>query len=224
MTAKLKIGILGVSGNPVHMGHISKARFAHQQLGLDQVWLMVTPQNPLKDEAETVPFYHRFEMAQLAVQETGDSGKWLRASEFESCMNPPGHQYETYDTLRAFEKIFPNYQPVWLMGADNLAGFHNWSAWRDITHLWPMAIFSRPKTHLDDVLDSFAGEYIAPRRVEVADFSAKPGEWTLLEGEEHPASSTAIREAIAAGEKPDFVAPSVLSHIHNNKLYLKKPL
>ena len=130
-----RIGILGGSFNPAHQGHREISLAALKYLGLDQVWWLVSPQNPLKDPEGMAPFEDRMAMA----RKVSDHPR-LRVSDIEARM---GSQF-TAETLSRMLVRFKDCRFVWLMGADNLAQIHQWRRWQQIFHLLPIAIFDRP--------------------------------------------------------------------------------
>ena len=135
--ADLKIGLLGGSFNPAHDGHLAMSLYALKRLGLDQIWWLVSPQNPLKSAAEMIPLARRMEQSmRLAAHPR------LIVTSIESAL---GTRY-TADTLRVLKKRFPRTRFVWLMGADNLRQIPCWKDWQDIFHAVPVAVFRRPPT------------------------------------------------------------------------------
>lgn len=140
MAGARRIGLLGGSFNPAHRGHLHLTREALRRLGLDEVWWLVTPQNPLKKKEELAGYAQRFAGAQaLAASEPR-----IRVTAVEERL---GTRY-TIDTLKALKRRHPRFGFVWLMGADNLAGFHRWRKWADILRTTPVAVFDRsPYSH-----------------------------------------------------------------------------
>jgi nicotinate-nucleotide adenylyltransferase len=131
-----RIGLLGGSFNPAHRGHRAISRAAIARLGLDEVWWLVSPGNPLKDGAsDMAPFAARLASARRMSRHAP-----IRATGIEAAL---GTRY-TVDTLDRIVRLFPTHDFVWLMGADNLAGFHRWRAWRRIARQVPIAVIARP--------------------------------------------------------------------------------
>lgn len=130
-----RIGLLGGSFNPAHHGHRQISRAAIAELGLSEVWWLVSPGNPLKDPASMAPLPARFASARKAARRAP-----IRVTAMEREL---GTRY-TVDTLRALVRRYPRAQFIWLMGADNLAQFHRWKDWRGIARLMPIAVFARP--------------------------------------------------------------------------------
>ncbi len=132
----VRTGLMGGSFNPAHRGHRAISLFAMEALGLDEIWWMVTPGNPLKAGArDMAPLKARLISARRMARRSR-----IRATAIESQL---GTRY-TVDTLAALRKRFPKRSFIWLMGADNLAGFHHWHRWRDIARQMPIAVIARP--------------------------------------------------------------------------------
>ncbi len=131
-------GLLGGSFNPGHRGHRHVSLHAIRRLGLDEVWWLVSPGNPLKPVKGMASFEARFASARRA----GRLGP-IRVSAIEREL---GTVY-TVETLRALIRRYPQRQFLWLMGADNLAQFHRWRDWRKIAAMVPIAVVTRPGYH-----------------------------------------------------------------------------
>jgi nicotinate-nucleotide adenylyltransferase len=133
------IGLLGGSFNPAHEGHLYISRYALKKLKLDEIWWLVSPQNPLKSSDEMAPFASRFASAKHMAK-----NRRIHVSDFEQ---KTGTRY-SIDTIKALQKRYPRVQFVWLMGADNLAQFHHWRRWREIFSRLPVVVFDRtPFSH-----------------------------------------------------------------------------
>jgi nicotinate-nucleotide adenylyltransferase len=131
-----RIGILGGSFNPAHRGHRAISLAAIRALGLDEVWWLVSPGNPLKEKAgDMAPFAARFASARQMARHAP-----IRASAIELKL----HTRYTVDTVRALTRLYPNKRFIWLMGADNLAQFDQWRDWRGIAREVPIAVVARP--------------------------------------------------------------------------------
>ena len=131
-----RIGLLGGSFNPAHEGHRQLSLEAIDALALDELWWLVSPGNPLKDEArDMAPFDARFASAEEAA-----AGTVISVSDFEE---RAGTRY-TIDTLRLLVRDCPEDRFIWLMGADSVAEFHRWKDWREIAGLLPIAVLPRP--------------------------------------------------------------------------------
>ena len=131
-----RIGLLGGSFNPAHEGHRQLSLAAIDELGLDELWWLVTPGNPLKAAAADMAPYE----ARLASAEEWAAGTSIGVSDFE---RTAGTRY-TIDTLRLLVRDCPEDRFIWLMGADSVAEFHRWKDWREIAGLLPIAVLPRP--------------------------------------------------------------------------------
>ena len=127
--------LLGGSFNPAHGGHRRITRFAMDALGLDEVWWLVSPGNPLKPKKGMAPLSARLKSAQAQAR-----GLPIVATAIEAEL---GTRY-TVDTMQAIVRLYPKREFVWLMGSDNLAQFHLWRKWRTIARTMPIAVIARP--------------------------------------------------------------------------------
>jgi nicotinate-nucleotide adenylyltransferase len=128
--------LLGGSFNPAHRGHRRVSLAAARRLGLDEVWWLVSPGNPLKAGAKDMaPLSARLKSAQHIARRSR-----IRPTAIEAQL---GTRY-TVDTLLALVRRYPNRRFIWLMGADNLAQFHRWRDWRKIARTMPIAVIARP--------------------------------------------------------------------------------
>ena len=183
------IGLLGGSFNPAHSGHRRISLMAQHALGLDEVWWLVSPGNPLKPQAGMAPL-----AARVASARSQARGARIRVTAIEREL---GTRY-TADTLRALSRRFPRRRFVWLMGADNLAQFHLWKEWRMIARTMPIAVVARPG-YDRAALASPAMAWL--RRFErPASGLRTAGEWrvpalVLLRFDPDPSSATALRRA-----------------------------
>lgn len=130
------IGLLGGSFNPAHRGHRRISLAAIDALGLDEVWWLVSPGNPLKEGAEDMaPFEARLKSARAMARRAP-----IRVSDFEA---RAGTRY-TADTVEELKRRYRNHRFIWLMGADTVARFHQWKDWRKLVKSLPIAVISRP--------------------------------------------------------------------------------
>ena len=130
-----RVGLLGGSFNPAHGGHRRISLRALAILGLDEVWWLVSPGNPLKPVEGMAPLSARFASARVQARRAP-----IRVSAIERDL---GTRY-TADTLCALVRRYPNLRFVWLMGADNLAQLHRWREWRRLARTMPIAVVARP--------------------------------------------------------------------------------
>ena len=128
-------GLLGGSFNPAHGGHRAISLLTMAALGLDELWWLVSPGNPLKPRAGMAPLPARLASAQRMAR-----GTRIKATAIEREL---GTRY-TVDTLKKLVRRYPDRQFIWLMGADNLVQLHQWRNWRDIARLMPIAVVARP--------------------------------------------------------------------------------
>jgi nicotinate-nucleotide adenylyltransferase len=127
--------LLGGSFNPAHGGHRAISLFAAKALGLDEVWWLVSPGNPLKPKAGMAPLPARLAHARKLTRHAP-----IRATAIEREL---GTRY-TIDTVQALIARFPKKRFIWLMGADNLEQFGQWRDWRGIARIIPIAVIARP--------------------------------------------------------------------------------
>jgi len=131
-----RIGLLGGSFNPAHTGHRRISLHALRTLGLDEVWWLVSPGNPLKEEArDMAPFAARLASAARLARRAR-----IRVSDFEQ---RAGTRY-TVDTVTALKRRFPKHDFIWLLGSDTLPNFHKWRDWRGLARELPIAVIPRP--------------------------------------------------------------------------------
>jgi nicotinate-nucleotide adenylyltransferase len=184
-----RIGILGGSFNPAHGGHRHISLGAIRALGLDEVWWLVSPGNPLKPVEGMAPLPARVVSARNHARRAP-----IRVSAIERDM---GTRY-TCDTLFELRRRYPRNQFIWLMGADNLAQFHHWHRWRDIARTMPIAVMARPGYDAR-ALAAPAMAWLGRFRRPVASMTNR-ADWSapalvLLAFDPDPRSASAIRRA-----------------------------
>jgi len=186
----MRIGLLGGSFNPAHAAHREISLTALKRLGLDQVWWLVTPGNPLKDVSDLPGLAERVAAARAVARHPR-----ITVTGFDG---GSGSHY-TVDLLKALKQRFPGVHFVWLMGADNLAAFHRWKAWPQIFSLVPIAVLDRPGYRLK-ARASQAAQRFAPYYVDETDAAGLallvPPAWTILSHRLSGLSSTALRENV----------------------------
>ncbi len=193
----LRIGLLGGSFNPPHRGHLHLSLAALKRLGLDYVWWLVTPRNPLKGYAGLAPLRDRMMQARGAACHPR-----IIPMDIEDTL---GTHY-TIDTVTALQRRFPELRFVWLMGSDNLAGFHRWRRWQDIARRIPIAVMARPGFVLSPLYSKAAQRFSANRLA--GDIGrARPPAFRYLDGPRDAQSSTAIRAQLAGTEALVRVMP-----------------
>ena len=210
---KRRIGILGGSFNPPHLGHLHMAEQAKVTLNLSEVWLLVSPQNPLKETAGMASFEARMRMCNLMAADK----PWLKASDFEV---KAGTRF-TADTVEKLTTSMPDVTFFWLMGADNLAQFHQWKNWENIVNTVPIVVFRRPGTDITHIKGP-AVDYLAPYQVDTQDKAEKAPNWRVLENKLIDLSATNIRNEMHQGavtQADTALHTEVLSYIQQNGLY-----
>lgn len=187
------VGLFGGSFNPPHQGHLLVAEIALRRLGLDQLWWLVTPGNPLKSRNELAPLAER-----LAACEALAEDPRIKITAFEKTLGT-SYTARTLDFIRARN---PHVHFIWIMGADNLAGFHRWQRWQKIATTFPIAVIDRPGSTLA-YLSSKTARTFDYARVDEEDagvlWQKRAPAWTFIHGPRSTLSSTAIR---AAAGKP----------------------
>jgi len=201
---------LGGSFNPAHGGHLHISLLALKRLDLDQVWWLVSPQNPLKPTAGMAPFASR--LAGAAALAAGHPR--VVVSDIETRL----HTTYTADTLAALRRRFPRCRFVWLMGGDNLVQLPRWQRWTDIVETVPIAVFDRPSTSLK-ALSGVAARRFA--RARVPDRAARrlaemaTPAWVFFHNRLDPRSASEIRVKRKAParrrKKPESAAVATLS-------------
>ena len=186
------VGLLGGSFNPAHEGHRHVADLARSRLRLDQVWLMVSPGNPLKPRAGMMPLAER-----LAGAAAIGDGRRIVATAIEKTF---GTRYSV-DTMRMLRLRFPRVRFVWIMGADLLTQLPAWRRWREIAREMPFAVLPRPG-YTKRALAGQAARCLRGRRRPAHEASilsrGKPA-WVFLPAPENAMSATAIRAANQLG-------------------------
>ena len=131
----MRIGLLGGSFNPAHRGHRHVSLAAMRALGLDELWWLVSPGNPLKEGAKDMAPFD----ARLASAERAARGSRIKVSDFEQ---RTGSRY-TVDTVRRLKRLHPEHRFIWLLGSDTLPNFHKWRDWRGLARELPIAVIPR---------------------------------------------------------------------------------
>jgi nicotinate-nucleotide adenylyltransferase len=191
VAAGLRIGLLGGSFNPAHEGHLHVSDVALKRLGLDYVWWLVSPQNPLKPALGMASLKERLASARRLTSYSPQ----IRVTDAEAKL---GTRY-TIDTVARLTQRFPALRFVWLMGSDNLMTFHRWRSWQALVRRIPIAVVIRPGTALAP-LASKAARYLADFKVpdERSLAATAPPAFAILDARRSPASATAIRAKVLA--------------------------
>lgn len=183
-----RIGLFGGSFNPAHQGHLYISQVAMAELGLDQVWWLVAPRNPLKEVTSLRPYNERLERAKKFA--AGPAIEVLDIEQTEGL-------FFTIDTVGFLQNKFPKTSFIWLMGADCFKNLHTWKSWQQIMAEIPIAVFPRPG-FTKDALSGIAATRFQKNRL--ADTEAKnlvvtkPPGWVYIDCKESPISGTSIRE------------------------------
>ena len=180
----MKVGIYGGSFNPIHNGHIALAEAFLRQAELDEVWFMVSPQNPLKANARLLDDKIRFKMVQKLLKHKRN----LIACDYEFHLPKPSY---TWDTLQRLSNDFPQHQFTLLIGSDNWTAFDRWYHHEDILQNYKIVIYPR------------LGDEIGKNEL--------PDSVSLLNAEFINISSTEIRERIANGKSIDHLVPAEIA-------------
>lgn len=190
--AGLKIGLFGGSFNPPHDAHRAVSLLAMKKLGLDRMWWLVTPGNPLKDNKALPSLDERIALARSLADHPR-----IDVTGFEAVI---GTKYSR-DTIAWLLKECPAVDFVWIMGADNLKYFHRWKNWREIFMMLPIAIVDRGGISLSAASGAAAMRFARARVPETKAMTLpgrQPPAWVFLHGVKSALSSTALRN----GKKP----------------------
>ena len=184
-----KIGLLGGSFNPAHHGHLSISKIALRRLGLNQIWWIVSPRNPLKEYDFLYDFEERVFSARKIINTNNISISKLELN---------AQIKYTIGTLEYLRTRYHRSRFVWIMGADNLNQFHLWREWEKIVRLIPIAIIDRPSSSFNVTSSVFANKYKA-YRVDEADsnqliYYKKPA-WVFMHTKLNYQSSSQLRNS-----------------------------
>ncbi len=185
----MRIGLLGGSFNPAHHGHRQISLAAIERLGLDRLWWVVTPGNPLKSNGDLAGLAERVRLAQRVARHPK-----IVVTDFEAALS----SRFTADTIAYLTMRFPGVHFVWIMGGDNLVQFHRWRDWRRIFALMPIAVVDRPGMRHKALASPAARSFARARFPEAKSRflpAMKPPAWTYLTIRLTTASSTAIRKS-----------------------------
>jgi nicotinate-nucleotide adenylyltransferase len=142
-----KTGLLFGSFNPIHNGHLILANYMAEFTDLDEVWFVVSPQNPLKNKSSLLTDYHRLALVRLAVEDH----KKLKASNIEFNMPRPSY---TIDTLTWLSEEYSNKKFVVICGTDIFKSFHKWKNYDKILQHFKLYVYPRPGYHLNDYINN----------------------------------------------------------------------
>lgn len=188
----MKIGLYFGSFNPIHTGHLIIANYIAYNTDLDKVWLVVSPQNPLKPSSSLLNEHHRFHLAELAVQ--GEPR--LRASNIEFSLPRPSY---TIDTLTYLAEKFPTQEFTVIMGSDSFQNIRRWKNYEQLVKHYPIYVYKRPG---HEVKETFGANV------------------QVLEAPMLDISSTHIRQWIQQGKSIRYLVPdNVVAYIAENNYY-----
>ena len=189
----MRIGLFFGSFNPIHVGHLVIANYMATQTDLDQVWLVVSPQNPLKKKSTLAPDYDRLHLVELAIADNPQ----LRASKIE--FNLPRPSY-TVDTLAYLREQRPNDELVLIMGGDNLATLHKWKNYGVLLKNYGIYVYNRPTHERPELADHPSVQYFDAPLMDI--------------------SSSYIRRNIAAGHSVRYLLTEpVFDYLEGSRLY-----
>ncbi|GGG98991.1 putative nicotinate-nucleotide adenylyltransferase [Parapedobacter pyrenivorans] len=189
-----KTGLFFGSFNPIHTGHLIIANYMANHTDLDEVWLVVSPHNPLKKKDTIINMYDRLEMANLALEHAEN----IRSSTIEFSLPQPSY---TIDTLINLREKHPEKQFVLIMGSDNLVSLKKWKNYEIILRDYQILVYPRPDYPVPPELENHPAITIT--------------DTPLMEF-----SSTFIRDAVKNGKNIRYFVPdSVLAFIENKGLY-----
>lgn len=181
------IGLYGGSFNPPHDGHAHVSEIALKRLGLDRLWWLVTPGNPLKSHDDLASLESR-----MAAARNLTASPRIEILSIEADIGVS----RSLDTVRWLQRRLPAVRFIWVMGADNLAGFHRWHGWRQIADRLPIAVIDRPG-YTQTALASPAARTLERFRLREPDApmlcGTVPPAWVFLRGPLNPLSSTYLR-------------------------------
>ncbi|MCC8155564.1 MAG: nicotinate-nucleotide adenylyltransferase [Tannerellaceae bacterium] len=189
----IKTGIFSGSFNPIHIGHLALANWLCEYEELDEVWFVVTPQNPLKEKNDLLDNNKRLIMVKAAI----DGYPHFKASDFEFHLPVPSY---TIDTLQALEKAYPDHQFQLIIGADNWNLIKRWKDYRKLLTTYPVLVYPRLNYKIN-----IPEQYPLVKKVNAP----------IIE-----ISSTFIRESVGAGKDIRFFLPEPVRELYHD--YTKK--
>ena len=188
----MKVGLYFGSFNPIHKGHLAVAEYMQSNAKMEEVWLVVSPQNPFKNKESLIDESLRIKMVSLALE----GNTVLKASDVEFSLKQPSY---TFNTLSKLREMHPNHSFSIIMGADNLEFLNNWYRITDILEQYPVHVYQRNNEILQSPI---------------------PGDFTYYNAPQIDISSTGIRHKIRSNASiKDDVPRKVEQYILKNKLY-----
>jgi nicotinate-nucleotide adenylyltransferase len=188
----MKIGLYFGSFNPIHIGHLIIANHVAEETDLQQVWFVISPQNPFKVNHSLLNEYHRLHLVHLAIADE----KNLKASDIEFRLPKPSY---TVTTLQYLEEKYPEHEFAIIMGSDSLQNLDKWKNAEVIMNRYPIYVYTRPGFEIREDL---------------------PIKKTVLNAPLLEISSTHIRELVKSGKSIRYLVPdSVKEEIESNHYY-----
>lgn len=204
----MRIGLYFGTFNPIHVGHLIIANHMAEREDLDQVWLVVTPQNPLKVNQNLLADYHRLALVKIAI----DDNFKLRASDIEFALPRPSY---TADTLAYLKEKYPTHQFALIMGEDNLRNFHKWKNFEVLLQKHKLFVYPRPLTleEIDNKTKNAQAELLGHANI------------VMTNAPIMQISSTHIRNLVKAGRSIQYlVTDPVNNYIDEMNFYRETPL
>ena len=207
MTKKKNIALYFGTFNPIHVGHLAIANYISQLADIDEVWLVVSPENPLKKKASMLADYHRLAIVREAIADNPS----LKVSDIEFSLPKPSY---TIDTLTYLQEKYPDYHFSLIMGEDNLRSFPKWKNYKEILSQVQLYVYPRTST-----------EYDIENRGDEDSLKAlydHPNVYFLKEVPLMAISSSFIRKQIRENKSPKYLlTPPVLKYIEEMHFYKK---
>ncbi|WP_455497464.1 nicotinate (nicotinamide) nucleotide adenylyltransferase [Coprobacter sp.] len=195
----MKIGIFSGSFNPIHIGHLIIANYLCEFEGLDEIWFIVSPQNPLKSKDSLMNDIHRVVMVKEAIREN----RKFKFCDIEFSLPLPSY---TIQTLKALEEKYPQNEFYLIIGSDNWLIFDHWKDYKEILKNYPVLIYPRFGYEIKTNRINLPGKNVRVTKSPVIDIS-----------------STFIREGISKGKNMNYYMPSnVYQYILSKALYQSK--
>jgi len=179
-----KTGLYFGSFNPVHIGHMAIANYMVEFTDIDQLWFVISPQNPLKKKTSLLADHHRLALLNIAI----DDSLLFKASNIEFKMPRPSY---TIDTLTYLNEKYPNREWILIMGADNLKSLHKWKNYQQLIENYEIYVYPRPGININDYSDKINLKIIDAPLIEI--------------------SSSFIRKAISDGKDVRYFMPGKVS-------------
>jgi nicotinate-nucleotide adenylyltransferase len=189
----MKIGLFFGSFNPIHTGHMIIANLAYEFAGLDEVWFVVSPQNPLKKSNTLLHEFDRLDLVRAAIKDDFQ----FRVSDIEFNLPKPSY---TIDTLTVLTEKHPNYQFSLIIGSDNLSSFSKWKNHEKILEYFQLIVYPRPKSKASELENHPSVHFIEAPEMDI--------------------SATLIRKMVQENKSIKYLVPDgAIERINSKKLY-----